>query len=554
MTTDALTPGLVPSGRNGHAAVAPTRLLGSVVAGSLTRGLDVRLEAGVDVEQMAVGRYVTIESGGYTFFGMVTDVELRATSETVQQSPPALDDGFLRAVYQGTAAYAVLKVAPMLRLAADAVTPEPVRTVPTHFAATHEASAEQVARVFGRDDTTHFPIGMPLDMDLEICLDAERLVERSTGIFGKTGTGKTFLARNILMHLIDKSRAQPDRARRAVHLVFDMHNDYGWEAKSEETGRAVKGLKQVMGQDVVVLTLDPDSSRRRRARTDAEVTLRYEDLEPGDLAVLKDTLNLTEPAVEAAAVLAGRYGRGWLARTLAALDADEELPADTIHRASLGNLRRGLQRLQRMPFLQAEGRTDSLRTILTHLLAGRSVVLEFGQWGNDLAAYMLVANVLTRRIHREYRERVEAALGGGADPVNHLVITIEEAHKFLAPDVQHHTIFGQIAREMRKYHVTLLVIDQRPSMIDEEVRSQFGTRIACLLDNERDIDAVLGGTSGARELRAVLAKLETKRQALILGHAVPMPVVVRTEEYGSEESYARFAPKLARGAVDDLYA
>jgi DNA helicase HerA-like ATPase len=441
----------------------------------------------------------------------------------------------------------------MLRLAAVADAPEPVRTVPGHFAPTYDASAEQVARVFGRDDATHFPIGMPLDMDLEICLDAERLVERSTGIFGKTGTGKTFLARNILMHLIDKSRAQPDRARRAVHLIFDMHNDYGWEATSEETGRAVKGLKQVMGQDVAVLTLDPESSRRRRARTDAEVTLRYEDLEPGDLAVLKETLNLTEPAVEAAAVLAGRYGRDWLTRTLAALDAGEELPADTIHRASLGNLRRGLQRLQRMAFLQAEGRTDSLQTILAYLLDGRSVVLEFGRWGNDLAAYMLVANVLTRRIHREYRERVEAAMGG-ADPMNHLVITIEEAHKFLAPEVQHHTIFGQIAREMRKYHVTLLVIDQRPSMIDEEVRSQFGTRIACLLDNERDIDAVLGGTSGARELRAVLAKLETKRQALILGHAVPMPVVVRTEEYGSEESYARFAPRLGRGTVDDLYA
>jgi len=35
----------------------------------------------------------------------------------------------------------------------------------------------------------------------------------------------------------------------------------------------------------------------------------------------------------------------------------------------------------------------------------------------------------------------------------------------------------------------------------------------------------------------VLSKLESRQQALIFGHAVPMPVVLRTREYGSAESY-----------------
>ena len=61
-----------------------------------------------------------------------------------------------------------------------------------------------------------------------------------------------------------------------------------------------------------------------------------------------------------------------------------------------------------------------------------------------------------------------------------------------------------------------------------------GSKITCLLEDERDIDAVLAGQSGARELRAVLAKLETKQQALIFGHCVPMPVVVRTRTYDKE--------------------
>ena len=126
-----------------------------------------------------------------------------------------------------------------------------------------------------------------------------------------------------------------------------------------------------------------------------------------------------------------------------------------------------------------------------------------------------------------------------------LVIVIEEAHKFLSPSIASQTIFGTIARELRKYNVTLMVIDQRPSAIESEVMSQLGTRLTCLLDNDRDGEAALSGTAGSRQLREILARLEPKQQALIYGHAVPMPVVISTREYGSEESYAGLVDRAA---------
>ena len=77
-------------------------------------------------------------------------------------------------------------------------------------------------------------------------------------------------------------------------------------------------------------------------------------------------------------------------------------------------------------------------------------------------------------------------------------------------------------------------MDQRPSGIDEEILSQIGTRVVCQLDNDRDIDAVLTGAPGARNLRNILSLLESIQQSLMFGHAMPMPVVVRTRNYDND--------------------
>ena len=156
-----------------------------------------------------------------------------------------------------------------------------------------------------------------------------------------------------------------------------------------------------------------------------------------------------------------------------------------------------------------------------------------------MLAYLLVANIISRKIHEEYVSKSEQyyATQNPADKPRHLVITIEEAHKFLNPAAAKQTIFGTIAREMRKYYVSLLVVDQRPSGIDEEVLSQLGTKITALLNDEKDIQGVLTGVANAAGLRSVLASLDSKQQALVFGHAVPMPVVVKTRNY-DEAFYA----------------
>jgi len=416
--------------------------------------------------------------------------------------------------------------------------PQPVKTVQSHFSGVTLASDRDIELVFGKEDKERFWIGNPLDMETRLCFEAEKLVERSSGVFGKSGTGKTFFTRLLLIGILQKGKA--------VNLIFDMQSEYGWEGSSER-GLKVKALKQLFPEKVAVFTLDEESSRRRGVKTDFTVRIGYDDVKPEDISLLRQTLNLTDLAVEAVYQLYGRYGRNWLQRTLDLKDSEETkelLEGLSIHESTFQNLQRGLATITRLPFLVPHVEDSAVDGILGHLGRGMNVVLEFGRY-KDITAYILVANLLTRRIYARYRERMEKAMAEDAPRPTPLVITIEEAHRFLNPGVASQTIFGTIAREMRKYNVTLLVIDQRPSGIDEEVMSQIGTKITFLLDNERDIDSVLAGVSGKSALKSVLSRLESKQQALIFGHAVPMPVAFQPREYGSAQSYADLLTKEA---------
>jgi DNA helicase HerA-like ATPase len=516
--------------------------LGIVTNASLESGVEVRLDADVSVEDMVVGRYVTIQGQQRRFFGMITDVRLGVSDERIRYAPPDAADPFLAEVLTGTSTFGEIHVTPMLTIGgADTLLegPQPVKTIPGHFASVHLATEQDMDTVFGEEGEKRFNIGNPLDMETKLCLDLELFATRSNGIFGKSGTGKTFLTRILLIGMLQKSRA--------VNLIFDMHNEYGWSG-THEGGAPVQGLKRLFPENVAIFTLDEQSSIRRKVRTDFTVKIGYQEITPEDIAILKSTLNLTDLAVEAAYQLRRELGQDWLHRTLTLSDEEMEEPLKNgnIHESSFQSLKRGLGIVGRLGFVVPEAKDDTVKKILDYLQSGRNVVLEFGRY-QEIAAYLLVANLLSRRIYARYQRQTEEATAEGDDAMKPrpLVITIEEAHKFLSPEVAGKTIFGTIAREMRKYNVSLLVIDQRPSGIDEEVMSQLGTKITCLLDNEKDIDSVLAGVSGKSELKAVLARLAPKQQALVFGHAVPMPVAFQPREYGSAQSYKDLAGEAA---------
>ena len=537
--------------------------LGSVIQGSLTGGLEVRLNPDISVEDMRVGKFLVVQGVRSRFFCMLTDVALGTANQRITANPPRWEDTFLRDILAGSGTYGTMTLAPMLMFtpeekesfngvngkSANPFVPSagsglasfqpqtsttmellPVKTIPSHFSQVYEASEEDFRRVFGWEDDIHrrnFSIGKPLDMDVPICLDLDRFVERSNGVFGKSGTGKSFLTRLLLAGIIRKGAG--------VNLIFDMHSEYGWQAVCEgKQYSTVKGLKQLFPGRVEVYTLDPESTRRRGVRDAQELYLSYDQVEVEDIRLCSRDLGLSDASLDNANILYAEFGKSWILQLLNMTNEEIKLFCEEKrgHQGSITALQRKLLRMDNLKYMRSACPHNYVNQILRSLEAGKNVVVEFGSQ-SDMLSYMLVTNMITRRIHQHYVSKAEKFLQSGnpTDKPYQLVITIEEAHRFLDPGIVQSTIFGTIAREMRKYFVSLLVVDQRPSGIDNEVMSQIGTRVTALLNDEKDIDAIFTGVSGGSSLRSVLAKLDSKQQALILGHAVPMPVVVRTRPY-----------------------
>ncbi|MCO5175413.1 MAG: ATP-binding protein [Thermomicrobiales bacterium] len=496
-------------------------VLGVVTEGSFSAGLTVRLN-GNYAEDLQVGSFVVLEGNRDRYFSLINDLQLRTTDPTVVADPP-VESAFIRAALQGIHTFTAATVRPSLVVedkdSLEGGAPRAVRTIPSHFAEMRRAREEDFDVVFGQEGDGRFSVGAPIAMDgVKVTIDLKKLVERPSGIFGQTGTGKSVLTRLILFGLI--------RSNIASALIFDMHDEY---ADARQDKPEIPGLRNLFGStEVKVYSLD-----RKSSDADYHIQIGMNQIEPEDIALLEDELNLTDTFSATTFLLKREYKSQWLSRllTLNAEDIKEFVAKTGAHEGAIDGLRRKLAYLGEREYVVQEATANQIQEIVHHLQQGRHVIVQFGRW-DHLRDYMLVANLLTRRIHEQYREAADKRRTNETfDKGRSLVVVLEEAHKFLSPSAARQSIFGIIAREMRKFDVSLMVVDQRPSQIDSEVMSQLATRISGLLTDEHDIGAVLSGTGDRSGLRSMLASLEPTQQCLVVGHAIPMPMVVRTREY-----------------------
>jgi len=536
--------------------------IGYLVGGGLKENFRVRLV--VSPQEMQEGAFVVIQSGEWNYYGIVTDIQLGATDERFasEQTEERFPAHIAKALH-GQTLYANLEVLPnlMLEVGPELGTPEyqqwqgkidaglkdkprilPVKNIPPHHAQVYLANEGDIAEIFGSPDKDgNLVIGYTREQNHPVCIDLEKFVQRSSGVFGATGTGKSFLTRLVLAGMMQYNKASV--------LVLDMHNEYGFDDVASDTKKAVTGLKTKFKSKLRVVGLGAGSTIRGSV-PDFNLEISTRDISTDDIETLTRELNLKETTPTTLNALYGSFKDEWFASFKAMnreeVEVDDEkgktkkVPhpnsvaawanANGVNVLAAEALHDKLRRLFGKPYIVEKPAADSVREIIQALENGQHVVLSFGNHDQDLD-YLLVSNLLTRKIRTAWEHKTNAFRTHGKEEPRPLVIVVEEAHKLLNREMAAQTTFATIARELRKYYVTLLIVDQRPSQIYDEVMSQLGTRISGWLGDDLDIQAVLSGLSGREALRGMLARLQPKEEVLLLGWGVPMPLPVRSRRY-----------------------
>lgn len=112
-----------------------------------------------------------------------------------------------------------------------------------------------------------------------------------------------------------------------------------------------------------------------------------------------------------------------------------------------------------------------------------------------------------------------------------IVIVLEEAQNYIAESKESiaKTVFEKIAREGRKYGISLIVSSQRPSELSKTVLSQCNSFIIHRLQNPEDQKYVRGLISSANADLLEQLPIIPQQHAIITGDCVRTPIQVRID-------------------------
>ncbi|MGI9508415.1 MAG: ATP-binding protein [Geminicoccaceae bacterium] len=423
-----------------------------------------------------------------------------------------------------------------------------VSAFPTLGDAVWSADQKDLSRIYGQPTTSSITLGtLHSERGGAMHVEPNLLLGRHFAILGSTGCGKSCALTLILRALLDKH----DDA----HIVLlDPHNEYQtafgehaellgadrlrlpyWTLNSEEIDMVVFGT----GNNV------PDRSAISEILHEliAEAKLIYQ----GDRGTLQPlTVNTPTP-----------YRLSDVLRSIDDVMGKLDKPSSLISYKWLKNRLDALTSDPRFTFMFG-GITvsDNFADILSQILRipgnGRPISII------DLSA--VPSEVINAVVSVILRLTFDFAhWSRGAQPI---LLVCEEAHRYAPLDASlgfepTKTALARIAKEGRKYGLSLCLVSQRPSELATSVLSQCNTsfvfRITSLRDQEIIQGTVADSASGLLDFLPLLGNGE----AVVIGDAVSMPVRICFDRLDEEERpqsmTARFSEVWRETPVDKVF-
>ncbi|WP_242086911.1 ATP-binding protein [Microbacterium lacticum] len=382
------------------------------------------------------------------------------------------------------------------------------------------------------------------DRTAEAVADGDRLFQRHAALLGSTGSGKSWAVALILERA--KSLSHPNL------VVFDMHGEYTPLTEGDAPiARAfhIAGPGQTPDDDhalylpwwllnqeemqALLLDRSEENAPNQAARLTHHVReLKREQLLADGKTELAGRFTVDSPVPYDLTGLVGRL----------AADDIEMVPGARAGTEKQGPFHGRLTRLVgRMEARVSDRRygfmfdppTNHLAYDWLHDFARRLLgtapgikVVDFSEVPSDVLP--IVVGVMARVLYEIHFWTAE-------DERTPVTLVCDEAHLYLpagnagAADLRALDSFERIAKEGRKYGISLLVVSQRPSDVSRTVLSQCNNFIALRLTNDQDQAVVKRLMPDSMEgLTAALPLLDVG-EALILGDAIILPTRIRLD-------------------------
>src|SRR5437764_4882180 len=412
-----------------------------------------------------------------------------------------------------------------------------VTRYPIPGAAVLPVSTDDVRSIFAASDEPHVEIGTvyPTD-DIRGALYVDPMLSKHFAILGSTGTGKSTSVA-LILHRI--SQLSPEG-----HIVMiDPHGEYS---------AAFKNCGEIFNVDNLQL---PYWLMNFDEHCEVLLTTHGADRQRDADILAKCLLAARTKGKDVS-----QYGKVTVDSPIPYLLAD----LNTILVNEMGKLDRPgdqlpFQRLKtKLDEIRADPRytfmfsgmlvTDSMPALLAKLFRlpsqGRPIsIVDVSGVPSEVTS--VVVSVLARMVF-------DYAIWSRTEAQRPILLVCEEAHRYVPKDESSETgqavrkILERIAKEGRKYGVSLGLITQRPSDLAEGVLSQCGTIISMRLNNDRDQACVRAAMpEGARGFLDAIPALRN-RECIVCGEGVAIPIRVRFDDLEPEKRPASSDPSFAR--------
>jgi len=398
-------------------------------------------------------------------------------------------------------------------------------------------TTDDLRAVFAASDEPHIEIGTvyPTD-DIRGALYVDPMLGKHFAVLGSTGTGKSTSV-SLILHRI--SELSPE----GHILMIDPHGEYS---------AAFKNCGELFNVDNLQLPYWLMNFEEH-----CEVMLTTHEAE-----------RQRDADILAKCLLAART-KGKDLSQLGKVTVDSPIPylltdLNTIIVNEMGKLDRAgdslpFQRLKtKLDELRADPRysfmfsgmlvSDSMPSLLAKLFRlpsqGKPIsIVDVSGVPSEVTS--VVVSVLARMVF-------DYAIWSRTEAQRPLLLVCEEAHRYVPKDDAQEggqavrKILERIAKEGRKYGVSLGLITQRPSDLAEGVLSQCGTIVSMRLNNDRDQACVRAAMpEGARGFLDAIPALRN-RECIVCGEGVAIPIRVRFDDLEPEKRPASSDPSFAR--------